>query len=593
MLIEKQPRPWRQSLLWLLVLLSWPLLAQDAQFPPRNEVFIDNHVPIPMRDGVVLYADVYRPVKSGTYPVIVGLTPYSTERHSTPVYDYVDAYKAPLFFARRGYVFVYEDIRGRYESEGKWEPFRNDIDDGYDTIEWAARQPWSNGKIGMQGMSYEGAVQWRAAMARPPHLVTITPNVASTSPYHDWVTLNGAWRLAFNVDWGAIRMESRITQNTGPNLEQGGPESISLARIFWDLPLNHMQSLLGRHGQFYQDWISHPDYDEYWRKVNAEEVFGQIGIPVLNFGGWFDLFLQGTLHGYMGMHQHGATQLAREKAHLLVGPWGHRPSRKLGTMDFGEAAVVDADIIVLQWFDYWLKGMDNGVGSQLPVRIFVMGRNEWREEREFPPPWTQYRNLYLRSNGHANSIRGDGELSWSAPGTETSVDQYIYDPDNPVSSGTQTEERNDVLVYTSSFLTRELEVTGPVKLLLYASSDCVDTDFTAKLTDVYPDGRSFHIAQGILRARYRESVSHPKPLVPGMIYPITIDLLATSNVFLPGHRIRLDITSSKFPAFDRNPNTGEPFGTSSKVRIAHQFVYHSKMYPAHIILPVIEGDGER
>ena len=571
------------------------LTGQTPQFfaapPPTNEVFIENRVPIRMRDGVTLYADVYRPSEPGKYPVIVGRTPYGTERHATPVYQYPHAYKAPLFFSRRGYVFVYQDIRGRYESDGKWEPFRNDIDDGYDTIEWAAQQPWSNGKVGMQGVSYEGTAQWRAAMARPPHLVTITPVVASTSPYHDWVTSNGAWRLDFNVVWGAIRMESRITQNTGPNEEEGGPENISLRNILWHLPLNDMQKLVGRNGQFYKDWIAHPDYDEYWKKISAEEVFDQIGIPVLNIGGWFDLFLQGTLHGYSGMHTKGNTPAAREGARLFIGPWGHWPGRKIGSVDFGDAALVDLNVLVLQWFDHALKGIDNDLARRSPVHIFTMGRNQWQDANEFPLPGTQYRNLYLAGGGHANSVRGDGQLSWSAPSSEPEPDRYTYDPDNPVSSGPQSEDRSDVLVYTSSILTRELEVTGPIKLLLYASSDAIDTDFAASLADVYPDGRAFGVAHGILRARYRESVSRPQPLKPGVIYPFTVDLLATSNVFLPGHRIRVDITSSNFPAFDRNPNTGESFGVSSKIAIARQSICHTARHPSHIILPVIEDNS--
>jgi putative CocE/NonD family hydrolase len=307
-----------------------------------------------MRDGVILYADVYRPMQPGRYPVIVGRTPYSTERHATPVYQYPHGYEAPLFFARRGYVFVYQDIRGRHESEGKWEPFRNDINDGYDTIEWAAVQPWSNGKVAMQGLSYEGTVQWRAAMSRPPHLVTIVPSVASTSPYHDWVTQNGAWRLSFNFDWGAIRQESRITQNTGPYVVAGGPESISLSKILLHLPLNDMQRLAGRNAQFYKDWMAHPDYDDYWRAIDAEEVFDKMGIPVLNFGGWFDIFRQGTLRGYMGMHTRAATEIARQAASLVIGPWGHWPSRKIGSVDFGETAFVDQN--ALEGCDGWIIG---------------------------------------------------------------------------------------------------------------------------------------------------------------------------------------------------------------------------------------------
>lgn len=562
--------------------------------PPRNDIFLENRVPIPMRDAVILYADIYRPVLDGKYPVIVGRTPYNIERHYSPVYPSVpDAYEAPVFFSRRGYVFVFQDTRGRNESEGKWEPFRDDINDGYDTIEWAARQPWSNGKVAMQGVSGGGAIQWRAAMAAPPHLVTIVPSLASTSPYHDWVTHNGAWRLGFNFDWGAIRMESRIMQNLGPHQMAGGPEEISLSNVLWHLPLNEMQRLVGRNAQFYKDWMAHPDYDDYWKEINAEEVFDRIGIPVLNFGGWFDLFRQGTLRGYSGMRSKGKTATAREKTNLVIGGWGHGPTRKVGALDFGETAFVDENALTLRWFAYWLKGMDNGVAREPPVKLFVMGRNEWRYEFEYPLARTEFRKMYFHSGGHANTLRGDGRLSWNPPLATEEPDKYTYDPDNPVMqngiAGDQRipESRNDVLVYTSDFLKEEVEVTGPVRVIIYAASDAVDTDFVGKLIDVYPDGRAICVADGILRARYRESLSRPTFLKPGKIYAIEIDLVGTSNVFLEGHRIRVDVTSSEFPAFDRHPNTGEPFGTSAKVQIAHQTIYHTAAYPSHALLPVI------
>lgn len=560
---------------------------------PSNEVFIENHVPIKMRDGVTLYADIYRPVGDGRYPVIVGRTPYDVERLSTPMYEYPDAYVVPLLFARRGFVFVLQDVRGRYESEGQWQPFRNDIRGGYDTIEWAARQSWSNGKVGMHGMSYEGTVQWRAAMSAPPHLVTIVPSVASTSPYHDWVTSNGAWRLTFNLNWGAIRMESRVTQSMGPNVEAGGPESLSVQNIQWSLPLLDMQRRLGRNGQLFREWIAHPNYDEYWKAVDAEEVFDQIGIPVLNFGGWFDLFRQGTLRGYTGMRARGKTAEARQGSRLVMGPWGHYPSRQVGLVDFGETAFVDQNALALEWFDYWLKGIDNGVGKGAPVRLFVMGANEWRDEDAFPPSRAQLRKLYFHSDGPANSSRGTGRLSWSPPPSQAAVDQYVYDPSKPVMTSDAgldqrpLERRNDVLVYTSEFLDRDIEVIGPIQVGLYASSDAPDTDFVARLVDVYPDGRAIYIAEGILRARYRESTSHPKWLEPGVVYPLKIDLAGTANAFLKGHRIRVDITSSEFPAFDRNLNTAEPFGVSAKVVRANQSVHHSAQYPSYILLPLM------
>lgn len=566
-------------------------------YPPANDVAVDNRVAIPMRDGVILYADVYRPVKSDKYPVIVSRTPYSTERAPS-------AFQEPLFFAQRGFVFVYQDVRGRHESEGKWEPFRNDIEDGYDTVEWAAAQPWSNGKVGMQGHSYGGHVQWRAAMAKPPHLVTIFPMVASTSLYHNWVTLNGAWRLSFNFGWGAVRQESRIMQNTAIHTMQGGPESQRYDKVLWSLPLLGMQELLGRHAQFYTDWIRHPDYDAYWKALNVEEHFEDIGIPVHTHGGWFDIFTQGTQNGYIGVSHHGKTAVARKQSHIVIGPWEHGVSSRTGDLDFGPQAKVEREVFELPWFDHWLKGTNNGVESEPPVTLFVMGRNEWRLESEFPLARTEYRKMYLSSDGHANGDSAGGRVSWQLPPANSAPDRYEYDPQNPVPStggnnccGTPTlsgprdqrpiEKRKDVLVYTSEPLQRELEITGPVKLALYASSDAMDTDFVAKLIDVYPDGRAFNVCEGILRARYREGVGQPKFLEPGKTYELRVDLIGTSNVFLKDHRLRVDITSSHFPQFDRNPNTGEPFGVSDKVKTARQTVHHTAAMPSHIVLPVI------
>jgi putative CocE/NonD family hydrolase len=577
------------SVLSLLFLL--PVSAQvrfPAAYPPTNDVRLDNLVEVPMRDGVNLAADVYRPTQPGRYPVIISRTPYSTER--TP-----SAYDAAIFYARRGYVYLYQDVRGRHESEGRWEPFRNDIEDGYDTVEWAAKQSWSNGKICMEGGSYLGHVQWRAAMAKPPHLTCLVPKVASTSLYHDWITLNGGWRLSFNFGWGPVRQESRIMQNTGMHTMAGGPEALQFNKILWHLPLVNMQELAGRRARFYQDWIAHPDYDDYWKKLNAEEVFDQITVPVYTMGGWFDIFTQGTQHGYTGMSTKGGSEVARKKSRMLIGPWGHGPSRKFGEMDFGAHAQVDELATALRFYDFWLKGKDDGIDSEPPVTLYVMGKNVWRQENEWPLARTQYRKMYFQEGG---------KLNWDAPSGEGKPDVYRYDPANPVPSlggnnccGTPTpagpmdqrpiEKRSDVLGYTSEVLDRDIEVSGPVKVMLQASSDCTDTDFVAKLIDVFPDGRAIPVAEGIMRARYRVSLSKPQLLEPGRVYEFPIDMVGTSNAFLKGHRIRVDITSSHFPQFDRNPNTGDAFGTSSKVKVATQSIHHSAAHASHIVLPVI------
>ena len=571
-------------------------LRFPAEVAPRNDIRVDNRVPVRMRDGVTLFADVYRPVEAGRYPVVVSRTPYSTERFPT-------AWDAAVYLARRGYVYVFQDIRGRHESEGRWEPFFDDEKDGYDTIEWAAKQPWSNGKVAMQGGSYLGQNQWRAAQAAPPSLVTIFPMVSSTSLYHDWITLNGGWRLSFNFGWGPVRQESRIMQNPGPHTLEG-LRAIHYDQVQWHLPLNTMQQLVGRHARFYDDWLAHPDYDEYWKPLDAETRFDTIGIPVHTLGGWFDIFSQGTLRGYVGMSQKGASAEARRGSQIVIGPWGHGPSQKFGALDFGPEANVDALALQLRWYDYWMKGIDNGLSSEPPVKLFVMGRNEWVYEREYPLARTRYQPLYLASGGAANSSRGDGRLRWDKPAGASPQDRFRYDPADPVPSlggnnccGTPTpagpmdqrpiEGRRDVLVYDSDILSEELEATGPVKVVLFASSDAVDTDFVAKLADVHPDGSSYNMAEGILRARYRESLSRPKPLTPGQVYRLEIDLVGTSVAFREGHRIRIHVTSSHFPQFDRNPNTGAPFGTTAEVRVAQQTIYHDAERASHVLLPVI------
>jgi uncharacterized protein len=567
-----------------------------ADTPPRNDFVIENHVAMPMRDGVALYADVYRPIGDGRYPVLISRTPYSTER-------FPSAYDAAVYFAQRGYVYVYQDVRGRHESDGAWEPFRDDERDGVDTIAWAAKQPWSTGKVAMQGGSYLGQNQWRAAQARPPALVTIFPMVASTSIYHDWITLNGGWRLSFNFGWGPVRMESRIMQNPGPHT-QAGVRAMHYDNVQWHLPLSTMPQVVGRKAKFYDDWIAHPDYDEYWKTLNVEEHFDAIAVPVHTLGGWFDIFSQGTLRGYVGMSQKGGTEQARKMSNLIIGPWGHGPSQKFGALDFGAHANVDALAVQLRWYDYFLKGIDNGLASEPPVKLFVMGRNTWVYEREYPLARTQYRPLYFASGGQANTDRGDGRLTWEKPTAASSFDRFRYDPEDPVPSlggnnccGTPTaagpqdqrpiEGRRDILVYTSDFLNEELEVTGPVKVVLHAASDAVDTDFVAKLVDVYPDGSSYNMAEGILRARYRDGLGQPRPLTPGQVYKLEIDLVGTSVAFRKGHRIRVHVTSSHFPQFDRNPNTGARFGTTSEVRVAQQTVHHDATGPSHILLPVI------
>ena len=392
-------------------------------------------------------------------------------------------------------------------------------------------------------------------------------------------------------------------QNPGHHTLEG-VDALHYDQVQRHLPLNTMQQLVGRRAPFYDEWLAHPDYDAYWKPLNAEEMFEKIAVPAHTLGGWFDIFSQGTLRGYVGMSQKGGTEKARRGSNIVIGPWGHGPSRKFGALDFGPTANVDALTVQLRWYDYWLKAMDNGLASEPPVKLFVMGRNEWVYEREYPLARTTYRPFYFTSGGNAVTSAGDGRLTWDKPRGPSTPDRFRYDPNDPVPSvggnnccGTPTaagpqdqrpiEARKDVLVYTSEPLADELEVTGPVKVVLYAASDAVDTDFVAKLTDVYPDGSSYNMAEGIVRARYREGPARSVPLEPGQVYRFEIDLVGTSVAFQKGHRIRVQVASSHFPQFDRNPNTGGRFGTSATVKVAQQTVHHDAERASHILLPVI------
>jgi len=372
------------------------------------------------------------------------------------------------------------------------------------------------------------------------------------------------------------------------------------------------QPLLREFAPFYLDWLNHPTYDEYWKRIAHSEFYEQMTVPAFNMGGWYDLFLGGTLANYTGMKQRGGSALARAHQRLVIGPWSHInstgvfPERSYGLMASSEA--IDLEGMQLRWHDHWLKGEENGVEEDKPVKIFVMGLDQWRDEDDWPLPDTQYRPYYLHSGGHANSAASDGTLSTEAPADEPE-DVYLYDPRHPVSTTggailiglgpvegprdqRAVEAREDVLCYSTPVLEKPVKVTGPIALVLYISSSARDTDFTGKLVDVYPDGRAEILTDGILRARYRESFTEPKLLSSGQIYELRLDLWATSNLFKAGHRIRLEVSSSNFPRFDRNTNTG---GTIEKetekdfVQAVNR-IYHDAAHPSHLILPIIERD---
>ena len=576
----------------LLLLVS---LAAGFGQPISEAIRIEGHVAVPMRDGVKLYADVYRPRRDGRFPTLITRTPYGVQRDGM--------HEAVIRFAQHGYAVVVQDTRGRYESEGAWDPFRNEANDGFDTVEWAAGQGWSNGKVGMHGGSYLGHVQWQAATMAPPHLTTIFPVLASTSIYHNTFFHGGAFKLALAFGWGAVRMPNRIMNPQYWHTEGYAPQELKYDQIVWTLPLTELDlASSGQRVGFFRDWLKHQSYDSYWKAISDEERFGKVRVPTYSLGGWFDLLVGGTINGFRGVRANGATAAAREGAKLIIGPWGHGPTRKYGDVDFGPTAMRDLFDLELRWNDRHLKGIQNGIDREAPVELFVMGVNKWAHFADWPVPGTRFTPLYLTSGGQANSLRGDGRLEFAVPAA--GKDGYEYDPRNPVPSvggndccgapfpagprdQRPVEARQDVLVYSTGILKEAVTIAGPVEMRLFAATDGRDTDFVAKLVDVFPDGSAINLAEGILRARFHKGLDRMELLEPGKMYEFVIDMRGTANVFQPGHRIRVDVTSSNFPQYDRNPNTGEDLGVSARVRTAKQTVFHGGAGRSHIVLPVV------
>lgn len=575
--------------------------------PEAVSLTVDRNLPVQMRDGTTLYADVYRPASPGPHPALLTRTPYDK------------ALRGPAPFVVRaataGYAVVIQDVRGRFTSEGPFETFVNERQDGYDTLDWLAGQSWCNGNIGMFGGSYVGLTQWQAALSGHEALKAIVP-VVTASDYHDgWAYQGGAFELQFNLSWTlSVLATNTVIRETG--VYSDTHESLidavdAMDAEFNRLPLNDHPNLK-QYAAYYHNWIDHPTYDdELWGALDVSRGYDQLSVPAFNIGGWYDIFLGGTIENFTGMRERGATDAARQNR-LMIGPWNHggmAAGNPIGEFDFGvrsTGAYIDAEGMQLAWYDKWLRGMDTDLDNQPPVRIFTMGVNEWRHADSWPLPGTDFQNWHFHSQGSANSLNGNGSLSRDEPGTEP-PDSFVYNPLNPVPTRggglccnavwslggaydqRPVEAREDVLVYSTEELSEPVNVTGPVKVVLHASSSALDTDWTAKLVDVHPCGYARSLTDGILRARYRNSMSDGELIEPGEIIEYEIDLWATSSVFQPGHRIRVEISSSNFPRFDRNPNTGELPGRSTDVASALQTVHHSSAYPSRIVLPVVDG----
>jgi len=576
------------------------------------EYTVEKGLMVPMRDGVRLATDVYRPA-AGSSPALVQRTPYDKELSAMRNFSL-----EPMRAAQAGYAVVVQDVRGRFASEGDFDPYRDDGNDGADTVAWAAGQEWSSGQVGMFGASYFGATQWRAAGATTGAIGAIAPMASSPRFYDGWTYQGGAFHLGLLLNWvlGYLALGD-AARRLGAG-EDALTDLGSLIAAFDDSaawyerrPLNDLP-LLGELAPYYNEWLAHPSYDDFWRELELPADFAGFDAPALIIGGWHDIFLMGSLAGYTGLREASGGDPAR-RPQLVIGPWAHgNTSGSFPDRSYGFAAnylATDPTTTHVRWFDRHLRGAENGLDEEPPVKLFVMGADEWREAEDWPLPGTDYTRFYLHSGGGANGAAGDGALSTESPGEEP-ADVYVYDPDDPVPTlggasflpdlivsanagpidQRPLDGRADVLVYETEPLERDLEAIGPVELVLFASSSALDTDFTAKLIDVHPDGRAELLTDGILRARYRDSLAEPAPLEPDRVYELRVDLVATANVFRVGHRIRLDVSSSNFPRFDRNSNTGgaiaaEPDGAAVK---ATNRVHHSSGRASHLVLPLIE-----
>jgi putative CocE/NonD family hydrolase len=572
---------------------------------------VEKDVMVAMRDGVELATDAWIPAVTPAPTLLVRL-PYGKDLPQLLAYGLM-----PNIFAlvEAGYAVVYQDCRGTFRSGGDLVPMLNEAADGADTVAWVLRQPWCDGNIGSYGASYLGFVQWASVSAGAP-VKAIAPAVTTTDYYTaPWYSEGGAASWHTVQSWTTQMAMVETLRQLGRG--SGDPQLLGeLAGMMAD-PQPHLaamppsrQPAVEKVWPWWGELLSHPARDAWWQNLSVLDRAEQVTVPALHIGGWFDIFVANTARSFTGLRARAGTAEAREGQRLIIGPWDHLnstgiyPDRKFGLT--ADAITQDLTGQHVRFFDRWLRDRRGALDGSASVKIFVMGIDRWREEQDWPLPGTSYVPYYLHSSGRANTAAGDGELSTEAP-AQTAADTFLYDPQRPVPSlggrlmlpstanaagpvdQRPVETRDDVLCFTSAVLTKPLEVTGHVSLTLYASSSAPDTDFTGKLVDVFPDGRAIFLTDGIIRARYRKSLAEPEPLTPGEPCQLDLDLSVTSNVFLPGHRIRLEVSSSNFPRFDRNTNTGgiiadEP---ADQATTAVNRVLHGPSCPSQLILPVI------
>jgi hypothetical protein len=554
-------------------------------------MIVERNAEVAMRDGVLLRADIYRPQTSARVPAVLGRTPYDRSFSLTPA-SIVEPERA----LEAGLALVCMDVRGQHASAGDFRPFLSERADGYDSVEWVAAQDWCSGAVGMAGRSYSAATQWLAAATQPPHLRAIAPVVIGSNFFDGWVYQGGAFQLGFNLFWVQIMA--------------GRGKRARLEEQYAHLPLGDAPLVAeSPGGRFYREWLEHPVLDDYWRSVSIDSSYADIRVPALNVGGWYDLFLGGTLENFVHIRREAGSERARTHTRLVVGPWAHG-STYGAYPDHAFEAFTPAEDIDLQGLQLQFLGDElfdrEPASPQMPVRIFVMGANRWRDEHEWPLARAVHERWFLHGAGDAG---GEGELSRRAPVTDEPPDGYTFDPRHPAPTiGGPTslpgrflrtnagpldqrrlEGRPDVLAYTSETLAQDLEVTGPLSVTLHAATSAHDADFVAKLCDVEPEGFSRILAEGVVRMRFRESLERELPVTPGHPYELTIDLQATSNLFRAGHRIRLLLTSSSFPRFDRNAGSGRRVGEDREQDLlaAEQTIFHDAERASWLSLPVI------
>jgi putative CocE/NonD family hydrolase len=582
----------------------------SSEVDQAGKIIQEQGVRVPMRDGVALSADVWRPDTGEQVPALICRTPYGKQMTAMMA--------APEQLAGGGFAVIVQDCRGRFESEGVWTYVHAEIDDGYDTVEWAAAQPWCNGRVGVFGASYMGNTQWLAAEGRPPHLEAMAPECCSADYWAASFGPGGALRLALRIGWTAsviasmapqwgisdalldqVRESGLAVRNATVSGDAGAVraakeqaqkalEDVYRIRPIRDNPLWH-----GR-ATWLDEIFEHESQDDAnWRRINPATYYDVLDLPAVHVGGWYDIHLDGIIGNYTGMRRQAPTARARDAQRMIIGPWSHWSpfSPVVGSVDFGPAAVLDVTAMRQDWFRAWLQ--DGPQPDWAPVRLFVMGENAWRDEQEWPLARTRYTSWYLQPGGG---------LGPQEPAAGTAADGFTFDPADPAPTiggrllgvgefaGPYDQrpagERADVLAYTSEPLAEPTELTGPVQVELWASTDAEDTDFTAVLIDVLPDGTALNLCEGAVRARQTDL---PAPLVAGAVYPFTIDLVATSIVLPAGHRLRLHVSSSSFPMWEPNPGTGAALGTDTDadLRTARQSVYHDAQHPSRVILPVI------